>query len=111
MRSGGSKAALILNETLGGFDNTKGNCADHRHDELSDVLQLGLPYASFNGPCSTSPNGSCFFLQSLLCSFLSTLQQLFSNGCISAFTRGDNSDRLSVARAFSEAHCPAWRGG
>lgn len=111
MRWWRSKAALIFNEALGGFDDAKGDSADHRHDELPDVLQLGLPDASFNGSCPITPNGYGFFLQSLLCSFLSPLQQLFSNGCISAFRRGDNSDRLSMARAFSQAHCPAWLGG
>lgn len=68
---------------------------------------MGLPGASFNGPCSATPDGYSFFLQSLLRSFLCTLQQLLSDGCISAFRRGDNSDRLSMARAFPEAHCPA----
>lgn len=111
MRWWGSKTALIFNEALGGFNDAKGDSADHRHNELSDVLQLGLSNTSFNGSSPTTPNGYSFFLQSLLCSFLSTLQQLFSNGCISAFGRGDNSDRLSVPRAFSEAHCPAWFGG
>ncbi len=111
MRWRGSKAALIFNEALGGFDDAKGDGADHRHDELPDVLQLGLPDASFNGSCPITPDGYSFFLQSLLRSFLSSLQQLFSDGCISAFRRRDNSDRLSMARAFSEAHCPAWLGG
>lgn len=111
MRWRGSKAALIFNEALGGFDDAKGDSADHRHDELPNVLQLGFPDASFNGSCPITSDGASFFLQSLLCSLLCTLQQLFSNGCISAFRSGDNSDRFSMARAFSEAHCLAWLGG
>lgn len=38
MRWRSSKAALIFNEALGGFDDAKGDSADHRHDELPDVL-------------------------------------------------------------------------
>lgn len=85
MRRRGSKAALILNEALGGFDDAKRDGADHGHDELPDVLQLGLPDASFHGSCPATPDGHSFFLQSLLRSFLSALQQLFRDGCISAF--------------------------
>lgn len=111
MRWRGSKAALVFNETFGGFDDTKGDSADHRHDELPDVFQLGLPDASFNGSCPSTPDGYSFFLQPLLCSFLSTLEQLLSDSCIGAFRRGNNSDRLSMSRAFSETHCLAWFGG
>lgn len=111
MRWRGSEAALIFNEALGSFDDAKGDGADHGHDELPDVLQLGLPDASFNGSCTTTPDGYSSFLHSLLCPFLSTLQQLFGDGCIGAFRRGHNSDRLSMARTFSEAHCLAWLGG
>lgn len=111
MRCWGSKTPLIFNEALGCFDDAKGDGADHGHDELPDVLQRGLPDASFNGSSPTTPNGYSFFLQSLLCSFLSTFQQLFGDGSIRALTRGDDSDRLSVPRAFSEAHRSAWLGG
>lgn len=107
MRRWCSKTPLIFNETLRGFDDAKGDRTDHRHDKLPDVLQLGLPNASFNSSCPTTPYGNSFILQSLLCSFLCTLKQLFSNGCISAFRRGDDSDWLSMPRAFSETHSPA----
>lgn len=111
MRWWGSKTSLIFNEALRCFYDAKGDRADHRHDELPDVLQRGLPYTNINGSSSSTPNGYSFFLQSLLCSFLSSLQQLFGNGCIRAFTGGDDSDRLSMPRTFSEDHRSAWLGG
>lgn len=111
MRGRGSKAALILNETFGGFNDPKGDGADHRHDELPDVFQLRLSDASFNGSCPSTPDGHRFFLQSLLCSFLCTLEQLLGDSCIRAFRRGNYSDGLSMPRAFSEAHCLARFGG
>lgn len=111
MRRRRTKATLIFDETFGGFDDAEGDSADHGHDELPDVLQLLLPDAGLSGSCSTTPDGFSFLLQSLLCSFLGTLEQLFSDCCISAFRRGDNSDRLSMARAFSETHGLAWFGG
>lgn len=50
MGLGSSKTALILNEALWRFNDAKGNSADHRHDELPNVLQLGLSDASLSGP-------------------------------------------------------------
>lgn len=110
MRRRASEAAFVFNKTFGGFDDAEGDSADHRHNKLPDVFQLGLPNASFNGSCSSTPAGYGLFLQTLLRSFLGTLEQLFSNSCISAFRRGDDSDRLSMTGTFSETHRPAWFG-
>lgn len=87
MRRRASEAALVFNETFGGFDDAEGDRADHGHNKLPDVFQLGLPNAG---------------------SFLGTLEQLLSDSCVSAFRRWDDSDRLSVAGAFSETDGPAW---
>lgn len=111
VRRGAPEAALVFDEPLGGFDDAEGDGADHGHDELPDVLQLGLPDARLNGSCSSAPAGYRFLLQTLLRSFLGTLQQLLGDGCVGAFRRRDDSDGLSVAGAFSEAHGPAWFGG
>lgn len=103
-----SKTALILNEALGSFDDAKGNSADNWHDELSDVFELGFSDASLTGSRPPPPNADSFFLQSLLCSFLGTLQQLFGDGCIGTFGRRDYSNGFPVPGALPEAYWPSW---
>lgn len=85
---------LILYEPSGGFDDSRGDGADHRHDELPDIFDLCLHLPPLQ-LC-------CFFLDFLLGPLLRPLQELLSDGRISPFRGRDDPDRFNPARALSD---------
>lgn len=85
---------LILYEPPGSLDDPRGDGADHRHDELPDILDLRLHLPSLQL--------SRFFLNFLLRPLLCPLQELLSNCGICPFTRRNNPDRFNPSRALSD---------
>lgn len=85
---------LVLYEASGGFDDPRGDGADHGHDELPDILDLRLHLP----PLQLRR----FFLHFLLRPLLCPLQELLSDCGICPFRRRNNPDWFNPSRALSD---------